>query len=113
MPKFNPKDRVIFQDRENPGFPTWFHAASWGDNDKVMHLNARDEAGRIKPITGTILRVVHTDDEGNVTYGFQPDGWPEENHGFTGCQLDEKYFAPLLDDRILPGTITDRMGNKI
>lgn len=113
MAKFESGQRVLFQDKENPWISTWFHAASWGDNVRVMHLNARDENGKIKPITGTILRVTHTDGDGNVTYAFRPDGWPDEDNGFGGCQLEEKYFTPLLTDDVLPGTITDRMGNKL
>lgn len=113
MTKFVADQRVLFQDMEIHGFPTHFHAGSWGDDVRVMHLNARDENGKIKPITGTILRATHTDENGNVTYSFRPDGWPEDDHGFVGIQLDEMYFTPLLTDDVLPGTITDRMGNKL
>ena len=114
MTKFHNGQRVVFQDVNLPGYPAWFHAASWGDPVKVMHLNARDNAGRIKPITGTILRVAYVDEEEEiVTYGFRPDGWPEKDNGFTGFQIDEEYFSPLLTDEVTPGTITDRRGKPI
>lgn len=112
MSKFNPGQRVIFQDVQNPNYPNSQHFASWGDNERVMLLNAKDENGSILPVTGTIVRLVHTDDEGNETYSFTPDGWPEGTN-FYGCQIPAKYLSPLEDDRILPGTITDRMGRKL
>lgn len=111
MAKFKAGERVVFLDKENTFIPSKFHAASWGDNHLVMHLNARDENGKIKPITGAILRIAHTDKNGNVTYSFQPDGWPQEA-AFAGFQMDEEYFSALLDGLYLPGTITDKSGNK-
>jgi len=112
MQQFQPGQRVIFQDVPHPKHPNAPHFASWGEDGRVMLLNAQDENGNILPITGTIVRLTYVDDNGNESYSFIPDGWPQGTN-FFGCQIAARYLSPLDDGRVLPGTITDRMGRKI
>lgn len=103
--KYQAGQRVLFTSREVPGLPSNFHAASFGDSARVMHLNARDSSGKIIPITGKIVRVVFTDHQGDTTYLFQPDGW-DDSFGYLGFQIGEAFLSPLADpNTYLPGKI--------
>lgn len=100
--------RVIFEDREAP-IATWFHATSTGIKGLVMHLNHKDEAGRVKPITGRVLKI-DVDPHGNVDLVFQPDGWPAglDTQGFHG---DSKYFKAYPEESLAwPGVLTNQVG---
>lgn len=103
MARFSPGARALFRSMEIPGIKSAFHAASIGDHPRVAHLNARDDSGAIKPITGTVLRVVHEDKDAGATYVFQPDGWDVSN-GVTGFEIGERYLDDLPDGVILPVT---------
>ncbi len=103
MARFSPGERVLFQSIEICGIPSSFHAASVGDRHRVAHLNARDDSGAIKPITGTVLRIAHEDKDSGVTYVFQPDGWDVSN-GVNGFEIGECYLHDLPDEGIHPVT---------
>lgn len=114
MPKYNVGQRVLYT---SPPMGRWsfrFHVASMGNQAAVMHLNARDEQGRIKPITGTILKVIPQPD-GSAAYDFAPDGWILPASGWPkGFQASEKDLAELNDPHLtLPGTLTDRNGRPL
>lgn len=104
MPKFKENERVVFTDRPNKQVPNWSHMASMG-NEGYMILNAKDEGGRIKPLTGTILKVIQEPD-GSTTYDFAPDGWKTPPSGWPrGFRAEEKYLSKCPPELHLPGTI--------
>lgn len=105
MSKFKAGDRVIYTSPQHEDVPTWSHLASMGYAG-YMILNARDENGDTKPITGTILKVIGERD-GSTSYDFAPDGWIKPESGWPqGFQAGEQYFSELDDpDLVLPGTI--------
>lgn len=105
MTKFHPGERVLFTSHEVRGIPSHFHAASFGDAHRVMHLSARDPQGKIVPITGTITRIAFVDTNGIATYSFRPDGWDDSN-GYSGFQISESFLSPLTDPELfMPGAI--------
>lgn len=110
--KFEIGQRVIYTSPGNPKIDFGFHVADMGQKDWVMHLNAKDENGKIKPITGTIKSITK-DQNGDIYYGFAPDGWqPFSVASPTGFQAPEKHFKPLTDESlVLPGTIVRRDGS--
>lgn len=110
--RFKPEQRVKYISPQTPWFPERFHAADMGGR-LVMHLNARDEWGTTKPITGTILKAI-TEPDGSHVYDFMPDGWILPESGWPrGFQAPEKDLYELDDpNEYLPGTITDRAGKE-
>lgn len=91
-----------------------FHCASMGNQAAVMHLNARDEKGRIRPITGTVTSIPLPGIDGTIYYDFTPDGWILPPSGWPrGFQVGEKDISPAADDEYLPGTITDSLGKPL
>lgn len=105
MSKFRVGQRVLYTSPQNQEFPSWSHLASMGYAG-YMILNARDEQGNTKPITGTILKEIGEPD-GSTSYDFAPDGWIKPDSGWPlGFQAGEEYFSELDDpDLVLPGTI--------
>lgn len=112
--KFEPGQRATYTCPENPRNPKAPKFASMGNTPLVMHLNARDEHGTIKPITGTIRKFMW-EDVGGEYYAFSPDGWQAPDEGtIVGFVTNEKELRLLKDDSLyLPGTITDRLGRPI
>lgn len=114
MPNYQKGQRVLYTSPgEMPGYA--FHAASMG-GDLVMHLNARDENGDIKPISGRLLTDGQADQGGHVYYDFAPDGWICGNKsGWPGgFQVYERDLRPLAEDAPeQKGTITDRLGRPV
>ena len=108
--KFKVGQRVIYTSPENYKNESWFHAVSMG-GDEVMHLNARDEKGKIKSITGTVI-AIKAYNQLETWYDIAPDGWILSESGWPrgfGCAENE--LRALNDpDFTLPGTITDRRG---
>ena len=114
MSKFSVGQRVLYTSPPAPShISSWLHVASMG-NQLVMHLNAKDEVGRIKPITGTVEKVL-SENDGSFFYDFYPDGWITPESGWPrGFQCPEKHLQALKDDTlVLPGTITDGVGKPI
>jgi len=112
MAKFTVGQRVLFTSPPH-NLDAWFHAASMGNGDVVMHLNARDENGKVKSITGEIAAIIPQGD-GSLMYDFYPDGWIVPASGWPrGFQAQESWLQALEDDTlVLPGTITDKTGHK-
>lgn len=74
-----------------------------------MWLNAKDENGRIKPITGEVHYPTGTQQlDGEYWYDFFPDGWVLPESGWPrGFQAPEEHFQELGNpDEYLPGTVT-------
>jgi len=111
-PKFKEGHRVLYRCPENPDFPSAPKFSSMGNAPYVMHLNARDEEGQIKPITGVILRVARPDSDGTINYDFRPDKWLLPMGSWpAGFQVPEWQLIELTDpELVLEGTITDRQG---
>ena len=109
--KFGVGQRVVYKSPDDGSGR--FHVASM-TGTLVMHLNARDEHGNIKPITGTILRVLPNCDQA-PDYDFAPDGWISNPSGWPmGFQAPEENLVEMQDESLrMPGTITDRMGNPV
>jgi len=105
--KFDIGQRVIYTSPSRNSF----HAASMGQPDIVMHLNATDERGRVKPITGEIISIKKWN-EPEAHYGFRPDGWqPFSENSPSGFVTPEKYLRELTDESLtLPGTLVRRDG---
>lgn len=81
---------------------------------QVMHLNAKDEQGKIKPITGTLGKETFREMD-ETWFDFFPDGWVTPPSGWPrGFQNSDKYLQALEDETlVLPGTITDRTGKPV
>lgn len=105
--KFDIGQRVIYTSPSRNSF----HAASMGQPDIVMHLNAVDEHGKIKPITGTIISVKRWNRK-EIHYGFRPDGWqPFSENSADGFVARETELEELNDESLtLPGTLVRRDG---
>ena len=109
MPKFQPNDRVVYQDLEHPTVPNWSHTVTL-ENDRVVHLNHRGPDGRILPFTATVNRLMYTDQEGREYYSIRPDGWPDGSN-FRGFEADAMLLRRLADPgQVTPCTITDNRG---
>lgn len=109
MDKFQTGDRVLFTDVLNQKLPSSKHMASMREH--YIHLNATDESGRVKPISGTIVRVSDRDIANKITYYiFRPCNW--DSPSFSGFEVDgrrlKKYNGPDL-----PGPITNGQGQPI
>jgi len=104
MAKFQPGQRVVYTSPQHPDFPGWQSLASMGYAGYML-LNARDEHGNTKPITGTIRKAIR-DGDGSTTYDFEPDGWVTPERGWPrGFQAPEECLKELDSDLELPGTI--------
>jgi hypothetical protein len=114
MAKFQVGQRVMYVSPPAPfKVPNWFHAASMGRHG-YMHLNAKDEGGQTKPITGTIGKVLPQND-GTIMYDFFPDGWITPEAGWPrGFQCEEINLYAMKDETVvLPGVITDGVGRPL
>ena len=114
MNKFTVGQRVLYTSPDNTFIASWFHVASMGNGELVMHLNAKDEQGRIKPITGKIGKVLPEHD-GSTSYDFFPDGWIVPASGWPrGFQCPEEQLQALVDPGlVLPGTLTNKLGKNV
>lgn len=106
--------RVIFRDRENPVIPTQKHMI-WMVENRYGLLNARDEHGVIKPITGMIVRVENiwsVSWEGIVTeYIFRPDGY--ESESAIGFEVPQDCLSEYSDSMEFPITVVNGLGEPI
>lgn len=107
---FRVGQRVLFQSRS----ARYFHAASMGLKGVVMHLNAKEEDGTVKPISGRVIGLEYGL-EGRLYISFRPDGWLLEESVFPrGFQMDKSYFRDYPEEEPeMAGTIIGQNGRAV